>query len=195
MALPASDEKFWTYADYCRIPADGKRYEIIEGRLYVNPAPSSPHQTISRRLQFLFYPLEEAQRLFVFNAPIDLFLPGADPVQPDLLVVTAEQADLVRYNGVHGAPTLIVEILSPSTAAYDRTRKSRKYAESGVQFYWIVDVAERTLEVFRLQTDGRYALDTSIGPGETYAAPAPFEGVTVDMDRLFHKVLALEDPD
>lgn len=192
MALPATDDKFWTYEDYCRLPADGRRYEIIDGRLYVNPAPSTPHQTISRRLQFLFYPFEEAGRLFIYNAPVDLFMPGADPVQPDLVVLTAAQRDLVQYNGIHGAPALVVEVLSPGTAAYDRNQKRRKYAQSGVALYWIVDLAERTLEVFRLQPDGRYVLDASVGPGESYAAPEPFDGVMVDMDRLFANVLALE---
>lgn len=184
MALPLPDEKTWTYADYCKLPDDGNRYEIIDGRLYMTPAPTTWHQILSRRLQFIFYSLELAGKGFIFDAPTDLFLPGADPVQPDLIYLTAEQKGSIRKKGIHGPPTLLVEILSPSTASVDRTVKLRKYAESQVVHYWLLDSEERTLEVFKLGPGGHYVLVASLGPGECFE-PEDYPGLVVDMDALF----------
>ncbi len=184
MALPQPEEKVWTYEDYRQLPDDGNRYEIIDGRLYVTPSPSMIHQALSRRLKFVFYRLEQEGQGYIINAPADLLMPGADPVQPDLMFLTVEQRQQIRKHAVVGPPTLIVEILSPGTARVDRTVKLRKYAQCGVPHYWLLDAMSTTLEAFRLGPDGHYVVTASLGPGERYESEA-FPGVVVDMDSLF----------
>ncbi len=134
----------------------------------MNPAPSPIHQFIVGELvteikMFLRqHPLGE-----VFPAPTDVLLPGrAEPVQPDLVFVAAERANIVTRRAVEGAPDLTVEVLSPSNWLDDRRTKFALYAEMGVREYWIVDPDERTIEVFSLH-EGRYALIDRFGQGDT----------------------------
>lgn len=181
MAL--ADEKEWTYEDYCALPDDGKRYEVIGGRLYASPSPSAVHQTLSRRLQFLFYQLERAGKGYIFNAPMDLRLVTAAAVQPDLLYLEASQRAQIRRKFLQGPPAVIVEIQSPSTAALDRVRKLQAYAGAGVPQYWILDPEAVTLEVLRL--DGEtYRVLRVLGPGDVWECPDP-AGIRLDMDELF----------
>src|SRR5262245_45545271 len=99
-------------ADYERIPADGKRYEILDGELYVSPAPSPLHQRLSKRLQRRLEDHFEANGLGeVFNAPVDLIIAKHDIVQPELVIV-ASQAQIAT-RGIEGVPLLVVEVLSP----------------------------------------------------------------------------------
>jgi len=91
------------YRDYARLPSDGKYYEILDGRLYVTPAPSPLHQRVSKRLQRKLEDYFEARGLGeVFNAPIDMILGRHDIAQPDLLVV-ANPGQISR-RGIEGAP-------------------------------------------------------------------------------------------
>ena len=188
MAL--ADEKYWTYEDYCALPEDGKRYEVIGGRLYVSPSPSAIHQTLSRRLQFLFYQLERAGEGFIFNAPMDLRLVTADAVQPDLIYLRASQRSQIRKKYLEGPPALVVEIQSPSTAALDRVRKLQAYAGAGVPQYWLLDPEAVTLEVLRLDGD-TYRIARVLGPKDAWDCPDP-AGVRIDMGELFHD-LPLEE--
>lgn len=128
-----------TYADYCLLPQDGMRHEILDGQHHMNPAPSPRHQTISRRIQFQLYEqIELSGRGQVFDAPIDLQLGDSDIVQPDLVVVLKPNA-IVTPTKLHGVPDLIVEILSPSTRNYDRQRKKKRYEQHAVPEYWTID--------------------------------------------------------
>jgi Uma2 family endonuclease len=136
------------YSDYAAIPDDGKRYEVLEGSLFVCPAPSPFHQRVSKRLQRqLEAYFEDGAMGEVFNAPIDLILSRHDIVQPDILVVA--RADQISKRGIEGAPLLAVEVLSPSTRDHDRTRKSRRYAALGLVHYWIVDPEAHRIECYR----------------------------------------------
>ena len=101
------------------MPDDGNRYESIGGQLYMTPAPVIRHQRVSKRLQSaLMRLLEETGHGEVFDAPCLVEFPGTgDRVQPDLLFVSNERRGIITEKAVHGAPDLVVEILSPSTAA------------------------------------------------------------------------------
>lgn len=180
--MTLSVDKVWTYEAYCDLPDDGKRYEVLEGQLHMTPSTSSFHQTLSRRLQFVFYQLELEQRGLIFNAPIDLFMEDAQPAQPDLVFLKPGQEHLVTKRGIEGVPELVVEILSPSTATQDRTIKLRLYERAGVRRYAMLDPSSRTLELFLL--DGlSYRLETSLGPDEHFELLD--YGITIDMVQLF----------
>jgi Uma2 family endonuclease len=138
-----------TYAEYERIPEDGKRHEILDGEHHVNPAPGTYHQTVSRRIQFQLYEqIELTGRGQVFNAPIDVELSRHDIVQPDLAVVLEERRAIITPTRIEGAPDLIVEILSPSTSQIDRVLKKELYRRAGVPEYWVVDPEGRTVEQY-----------------------------------------------
>ncbi|MFQ5520219.1 MAG: Uma2 family endonuclease [Candidatus Methylomirabilia bacterium] len=144
------------YSDYAHILPDGKRYELLEGDLYVTPAPSPLHQRISKRLQRKLEAYFEAGGLGeLFNAPIDVILTPHDVVQPDLVVVT--DAVQVSERGIEGPPALVVEIVSPATRDRDRTVKARRYVALGIRHYWLVDPEASRLECYRAEA-GAYAL-------------------------------------
>jgi Uma2 family endonuclease len=150
----AATEAPWTYERYCQLPDDGQRYEVIDGALYVTPAPRLRHQTVSRRLQDKLYDLEKRGEGWVFDAPTDLLMPGCTPVQPDLLYLGPHQREALQENFVQGVPELIVEILSSSSVRRDRVVKLNRYASSGVLHYWLLDPAACTVECFQL--DGEH---------------------------------------
>jgi Uma2 family endonuclease len=151
-AMPAVLHKRWTYADYCRIPADRLRHEIIDGRHYVNPAPDPRHQRVSRYLQYELMTLVELTGLGeVLDAPIDVHLGRGSLVQPDLVVVLRKNRRIIGPKKVRGAPDLLVEILSPGTERYDRRKKLPRYARAGVREFWLVDPERRCIEQYVLR--------------------------------------------
>ena len=133
-----------TYDDYAALPNDGWRYELLAGELYMNPAPSPMHQRVSKRLQRQLEAFFEENRLGeVFNAPVDVIFGQHDVAEPDIVVVS--DPSQISRRGLEGVPALVVEVLSPSTRAYDRTIKLRRYLELGVRSYWILDPEARHL--------------------------------------------------
>ena len=180
----------WNYEKYRELPDDGIRYEVLEGHLYVTPAPSTYHQLVSRRIQFLFYELERSGQGQIYNAPVDLLIPGAEPAQPDLVYLTAEQEAVVTRRGIEGVPELVVEILSPSTAKRDRVDKLHIYRKAGVRRYLIVDIEARTIEVFLL-SGAHYMVEAALGPESRVV----FEdyGVSLDVEEIFRGIPERED--
>jgi hypothetical protein len=121
LASPVHPPAKLGYREYCCFPDDGRRHEIIDGDHVMTPAPSTTHQTVSKRLQHQLYTqIELSDRGLVFNAPVDVQLTEYDIVQPDLVVVLKVPVDrtrMITHTKINGVPDLIVEILSPSTAA------------------------------------------------------------------------------
>jgi Uma2 family endonuclease len=170
------------YDDYAAIPADGKRYELLEGEVYVTPAPSPRHQWVSKKLQRQLEDYFEERGIGrVFNAPIDVILTIHDIVQPDLVVVT--DPTQISARGIEGAPTLLAEVLSPSTTVYDRTTKSRRYGAFRIPHLWFVDPNGRRLECFRFDgTNWQAILD---GEGDQVLAHPDWPGLTVRLGDLW----------
>ena len=172
-----------TYADYCLTP-DDERYELLDGELIVAPAPNSAHQRIDIRLGVLLHLfVNEGNLGEVFTAPYDVVLSETDVVQPDLLFISNEHAYIITPANAHGAPDLVVEILSPSTAERDRTFKRALYARYGVHEYWLVDPETRTVTVLLLD-DGVFAEVAHYGAGQTLTSPT-LPGFTTNLDDIF----------
>lgn len=172
----------WTYREYCLIPEDGLRHEVLGGEHFVNPAPETYHQTVSRRIMFQLYrQVEETGLGEVYNAPTDVELSPQDIVQPDILVVLAAQKGIITRSHVIGTPDLVIEILSPSNPEHDRVRKRSAYERTGVPEYWIVDPAAHTLEPLVLE-EGRYR---SLGPRADTAEFRGCPGVSVDLAKVW----------
>jgi len=139
-----------TVADYLALP-DDVRAELLEGELYVTPAPRPDHQRVAARVLRALAPFVDGSGLGeVFIAPIDVHLPSGDVVQPDLVLVSAGQSGVVQDDAIHGAPRLLIEVLSASNPERDRIVKRGLYAANGVAEYWIVDPDARGVEVFVL---------------------------------------------
>jgi len=120
----------------------------------MSPSPNRYHQEISRNIEVLLCNYCRAKSLGkVYNAPFDVYLTDRDVLQPDVLFVANKRAAILTEEGARGAPTLVIEILSESTAHLDRTTKKGIYAAAGVEEMWLVDPQMRRIEVYRLQED------------------------------------------
>lgn len=140
-----------TYRDYAALPDDGRRYELHGGELSVTPGPGTRHQRVTVALTARLYQHVKSQDLGeVFAAPTDCILSDVTVVQPDVLFVAAERRAIVSERGIEGAPTLAVEVLSPSSSRIDRERKLTLYAQHGVPYYWIADPENRSVEAYTL---------------------------------------------
>jgi len=150
--VPGPPQGCWTYEDYASIPEDGHRYEVIDGVLYMAAAPNIAHQTAIANFTFyLVLHVTHAGHGRVFPAPCDVVLPGrATPVQPDIVVVLNAHLGIITPGRIIGTPDLVVEILSPGTAGYDRREKQDAYARAGVPEYWVADPYACTIEPLRL---------------------------------------------
>ncbi len=152
------EENKLTYEDYLTFPDDGKRYEIIDGDLFMAPAPDTDHQDISGNLFVLLRRFVRRHQLGrVFYAPYDVVLAEHDIVEPDIIFVATENAHIITEKNIQGAPDLVIEIVSPSSRERDRVRKFRRYARFGVPEYWIIEPDEETVEVFTL-VEGKFEL-------------------------------------
>jgi Uma2 family endonuclease len=147
----------WTYREYAALPDDGNRYEVLDGVLYMAPSPGQWHQeAVVEITHHLYMAVQFAGLGKVYVAPFDVILSPKTIVQPDVLVVLKEHLDRVKKEGVFGAPDLVVEIASPSTARLDLREKYDAYATAGVPEYWVVNPEARTVELFVLK-DGTYS--------------------------------------
>ena len=148
MSGSATARNLYDWDDYRSWP-DDQRWEVIAGEAFaMTPAPMPRHQLILSKLNRLWDEYLDNKPCMVLPSPIDVKLSDEDVVQPDLVVV-CEREKITRTH-VEGVPTLVVEILSESTALYDRTRKLRLYARSGVKEVWLVTPYPWLVEVLLL---------------------------------------------
>lgn len=149
----------WTYDDYLRLPDDGRRYEIIEGVLYISNAPSYDHQFAVLEIAVTLRQFVKTNNLgVVLTAPFEVHLsPTTRPVQPDVLFIQAAAQPQRGDKFFEGIPDLIVEVISPSSTRTDRRIKFDVYERAGVAEYWLVNPKTRSIEVHTL-SGGEYAL-------------------------------------
>lgn len=133
-----------------------RREELIGGEVVMSPRPSTNHNRVAERIDFLFRVYLQGKKCEPFGDGYDLYLDEKNRFVPDFMVVC--NRDKIKRNGIHGAPDLVVEVLSPGTAKNDRSRKKDAYEQNGVPEYWIVELSNRSIEVYLLE-DGRYKLD------------------------------------
>lgn len=140
------------YEDYRELPNDGRRYEIIDGGLFVSPAPTVRHQRIVGRLFNALYNHVEAARLGeVLQAPLDVVLGDHDIVQPDIVYISPGRQAILEEACIQGAPDLVVEVLSPTSRRTDERTKRLLYAQFGIPEYWLLDPDLELAKVFRLE--------------------------------------------
>ena len=159
MAMPAQHAEGWTVEMVRALPNDGNRYEVIDGELYVTPAPSWTHQTAVLELAVVLRPYVQSHGIgHVIISPADVLFGPRNMVEPDLFVVPlVEGAPPHAWEQV-GRLLLAVEVLSPSTRRTDRGPKLDLYQRKGVPEYWVVDVDRRTIDRWRPNDTGPESL-------------------------------------
>jgi len=188
-AMPAYDRSgYYTYADYLTWD-DDERWELIDGKPYLMSAPTLNHQIVLGEMHFLFSSFLKGKKCRVFFAPLDVRLNhdtlDDTVVQPDLLIV----CDKDKYSdnkALKGAPDLAVEVLSPSNPRHDTLRKYKKYMESGVPEYWVVDPVSKTVNVHIL-SDGKYV--TKHYNETDKISVHILDGCTIDLSELFAEMI------
>ncbi len=203
MALPAFKKDYkYTYRDYCSWP-DEERWEIIEGvPVAMSPAPGRSHQEVSGNIYFqlrkaLLEKLSESGPCKIFAAPFDVRLPESDEaddhvttvVQPDISIIC--DPSRLDDRGCRGAPDLIMEILSPSTAAQDLGTKKELYEKHGVREYWIVQPREKIVIVYKqIQTETENRKSPRFDKGSVYTendsvSLSIFADVVIPLNEVF----------
>jgi Uma2 family endonuclease len=173
-----------TYEDYAALPDDGRRYELHEGELSVTPSPGLDHQDVLGNLFVTLRSHVNARRLGkVFVAPVDCILESITVVQPDIVFVETARQSVMSRRGIEGAPTLVVEIISPSSGGIDRRRKLQLYARYAVPYYWIVDPPARTIEGHQL-TQSTYQIVGMLS-GTAMTSLPPFPDLVVDSREIW----------
>jgi Uma2 family endonuclease len=149
MSMSASVPRY-TAEEIRRFPDDRLRYEVIHGQLFVTPAPGTRHQRAVRELVRLLQAYLVRHHLGeCLTAPFEVVFADDNAVQPDLLVVLASQRDHLTAERFHGAPSLVIEVVSYSSKRTDRLEKRELYRSEHVTEYWIVDTEARQVERWR----------------------------------------------
>lgn len=169
--MSTQDQLKLTYDDYCQLPDDGMRHEVIDGKHYVTPAPSYRHQRMVVELtRVLGDHLEEVANGVLLAAPFDVLFSETDVVQPDLVAVLNDRRHILNPKNARGAPSLVVEVMSPSTRIRDLNLKRKLYQCHNVQEFWAVDVDAEWVRVFSggaervFRRADRDALESSLLP-------------------------------
>jgi Uma2 family endonuclease len=172
-----------TRYDYQAMREGPPYYQVIEGDLVMSPSPNTFHQRILLHIlgstqNFLEkHPIGE-----LFVAPLDVFLTETNVYQPDIFFVTNEHRSAVTEHGIEGGPDLVIEILSPGTAVYDRGSKRKIYARTGVQELWLVDPDKMQIQIFDLSVNPETPTGT-YGPKSVFTSKVlpglKFKGTTI----------------
>ena len=172
-----------TYEDY-RKTSDDERYELLDGALKKSSTPDTAHQSVQAELGWRMARfIREGGLGHLFFAPTDVVLSSTDVVQPDLLFISSDRVDIITPANIQGAPDLIVEIRSESTAERDESFKRHLYAVVGVKEYWLVDPEAATISVLLLGESG-YDEVATYTVGQTLISPR-LDGLLIHLDELF----------
>jgi Uma2 family endonuclease len=171
-----------TAAEFLELPETNKLVQLINGEVIVAPSPVDKHQEASSNLH---YSLRQQVPSGMWRyAPADVYLDEDNVVQPDLFWIRSDNQTCRLIDGKywHGAPDLVIEILSPGTTRQDRDTKYRLYEKHGVREYWIVEAEEQFIEVYVLR-EGKYERHGVFGLGEEFGSPV-LGNVTLKVDML-----------
>ena len=174
----------FTYEDYLKLPDDGKVYQIIDGEVFMAPAPTPNHQRIALQMAIRLSAFVNEKGLGeVFIAPCDVVLSEENVVQPDILFISSQRAHIIGERYISGPPDLVAEVLSPGTEKIDRVLKRGLYERHGVKELWFVSPERREIQVLRL-VRGKFVEHGRFGVGETLTSPL-LSGLKFDIDEVF----------
>ena len=165
---------------YYQLPAyqDNTLIQLINGEMVIGMAPNVKHQKIVREIMFMFMTIAKQKNGEAFDSPTEVYLDEHNIYEPDIVYLTPESNCAITDKNLRGAPELVVEVLSPSTAKHDRSYKFQAYQQHGVHEYWIVDPVHETIEVWQLE-DERFNLLGAFSSGDTFASRPLGEDIAV----------------
>ncbi|MEM7107788.1 MAG: Uma2 family endonuclease [Bacteroidota bacterium] len=150
--LTIDRSKVWTIEDYLQL--DVELCQLIDGNLVMTLAPNTEHQRIIGKLRIILHKfLSSGEEILL--APVDVFLDQKNIYQPDLVFLSKKNEQIISKRGVEGAPDLVIEVISPSNSFIDRYTKKKAYFEFDVKEYWIIDPANKSLEIYLLSQENR----------------------------------------
>ena len=176
-----------TYEDLQALPDDRFRHELIDGEHIVSPSPIVKHQRVAFNIAFAISAFVRTRRLGeVFMAPLDVLFSRFDVVEPDVLYVSAKNANRLLERYIDGAPDLVIEVLSPSSRRIDKVRKLRLYDAYGVEEYWLADPEPDTLGIYRRAPAGQLTLQESLSlaAGDVLETPL-LPGLSIPLAEIF----------
>ena len=150
--------KRWTLGELHSLPDDGNKYEVVRGELFVTPAPMPTHETVCMRLRRILDRYVEAENLGAVYTPRAVLQFEDSEVEPDLMVRREHVGDSSTWSSAP-LPSLIVEVLSPTTTRRDRIQKRDLYTDAGVGEYWLVDAERRVFTVIRKEREDLVVTD------------------------------------
>ncbi|WP_419802314.1 Uma2 family endonuclease [Mucilaginibacter sp.] len=179
-----AEQKKYTEADY-NLLEEGAPFQLINGDLIMSPAPTSYHQILSGRFYYLIqtYIEKTNNNGICLYSPIDVRLDEENTFQPDLIYISAERKTELLQNRIMGAPDLVIEILSPSTAYYDLKQKKDVYERFGVKEYLIIDPIKKDAEDYFLENEEFMLKQKEKQNGTITLSTLP--GLQIDLQKLF----------
>jgi len=179
--LPAKD--IYTLEDYFKLP-QGAPYQLIGGKLIMNPSPIPYHQEISRKLSQKIGSFIERNHLgTLYYAPLDVVFGEKEVYQPDIIFISNENANIIGAKNIQGPPDAVIEILSPETAYYDLREKLRVFEKCGVKEYWIVDPGLKKIDIYENQ-ENKFKI-FSEAEGEGTVSSKVLEGLSISLIEIF----------
>jgi len=156
--MAIAEKHKYTYQDYLNTP-DDTRYELIEGELIMmTPAPTPQHQIISGKIEIILHNYIAENKIgVILHAPCDVVLDNENVFQPDIMLISKDKMHIIEEKNIQGAPELVIEIISESTAYHDMIKKKQLYARFGINEYWIIIPEESAIEIYCLK-DSSYQL-------------------------------------
>ncbi|HLF85790.1 MAG TPA: Uma2 family endonuclease [Nitrospiria bacterium] len=177
----------FTYEDYLHFPDDRKQYQIVDGEVYMVPAPIPYHQRVSMNIGIMVHSYVSRHGLGeVFYSPCDVLLSNENVVQPDIFFISKNQLNIITEKNIAGPPDLVIEILSPYTEKLDRTIKKELYSKYGVQEYWLVDPASKGIELLAL-SDNKLSTIGIFGVKDTFGSKV-IKGLSVNIEKVFQGI-------
>lgn len=185
MSMPQEKAQRWSRAMVLALPSDGMRHELVDGEHIVSPAPRPAHQLVTQALVRRLWPyVESSGKGEIMFLPADLSLGEDEVLQPDLFVYPTSERRPLSWLDITSL-LLVVEVLSPSTARFDRLLKRHRYQRARVPEYWLVDPDGRVVERWRPDDSRPEIVD---GLLEWRIVPGA-DAVQVDLPAMFREAL------
>lgn len=169
-------DEFFALPEY----AEHTRIELIDGEVVIHVSAIPKHQFAADEILYYLKTYARKNGGHAISAPVAVVLDDENVFEPDVLYLAPDSACTIGEKRLFGPPELVVEVLSPRTAKYDRIQKFETYQKHGVREYWIVDPANETLELFRLNDEGRFALIRAYAKGDTFTSAVLGEEVAMN---------------
>lgn len=177
-----------TYEEFQDLPREEvghRQLELIDGEVFVTPAPRTIHQVAAGNLHFALRKFVQEQNLGrVLFAPYDVVFSKWTALEPDLLFIRRDRFSIITDANAQGAPDLVIEILSPSNRAYDRETKHRVYQQGGVPEVWYVDPEKRSVEILNLDPVGVYRMTAKLS-GNAAIVSLALPGLSLTLEEIF----------